>query len=272
MKKFIIIFLFIAGQLSVALGQLSIHAGGGFQSLGYSLSEGSRSNGFGYSAGADYQYFFNERWGVGIGAGIASYAAEGELSGYSYSYGATDTDGDAYTMTVAAGRLKEKQRALFAEIPITARYRMPFGEKLSLWASAGVKIGFAARADYELKEGNITTTGFYPQYQWTVSNRPEHGFYTDNLTGESVDLKLKTAISALLEAGISYRLNDRLQVFAGLYGCFGLNDINDEPQNASGIIGTAGDVNSYHGLLASGMTGAVRPIAIGLKAGISFTF
>jgi outer membrane protein W len=275
MKKYFLIISIIISLSATAQdkgSQLYLNGGGGLQGFGYSLSEGRRSNGFGYNVELGYRYFFNDRWGVGIGAAISSYSSEGTLNGATYSYPATDTDGEAYTVNVAVSRLKEKQAATFFEIPITARYRLPLGDKFEFWAGAGVKLGFATTAEYELEEGNITTMGYYAQYQWTVKDRPEHGFSTYNLAGQSADLKLKTSVSGLLEAGIGYKLTDRLSLNFGLYGAYCFTDVNEELQNTSGIISTTGEVNTYNGLLASSLTGSVRPFAVRAKVGVSFTF
>lgn len=277
MKKYLFIITIILATSIAAQeknSRLNLSVGSGLQGLGYDIKDdgSEHKNKFGYSLSLEYHYFFTQNWGVGIGAGLAQYGSEGILNGHTSNYSATDTDGDAYTMNVSTNKWKESQKATFVEIPVMVRYRLPLSEKLFLQAGAGVRIGFNTNAEYEIKEGNITTSGYYEQYQWTVKDKPQHGFYTNDLTGQSADLKMKTAFSGILDVSLGYSLGERLLLSAGFYGSLGLNDINDEPKNATGIVSTSGDVNTYNRLFSSGLAGSVKPFAAGIKIGISYLF
>lgn len=280
MKRHILIIGVLLGSISLTNAQslpkhrLSINTGGGIQGLNYKLNvAGSdHANNLGYAFGAAYQYFFNKRWGIGIGVGLATYRSEGMLNNYQASYPAIDVDADPYLMNVSVNGLKEKQAANFLEIPVTARCQIPLKKALALWAGAGIQVGIPLSASYKTQNGSITTTGYYEQYGWTAKDIPAQGFYTDDLSGRTDDLNIKMAFSSLLEAGIGYNISKCITLTAGLYNVVGLNNINNEQQNPSGIISTDGNYNNYNSLFASGLPNSVRPFATGIKLGLSLSF
>jgi len=240
---------------------LHFNVGGGFNNLSYDLQNGTQQGQFGYTANAAYSYFFTPQWGFQSGLGVQSYKAKSTLNLLTNTP-ATDTDGDAYQLGTDYANWKEQQKALFLEIPLVGQYRHTIGNKFRMLASAGAKISIPLQTRYKTTDGQIVTTGYYPQWNVVLSDLPQHGFGTNTSTYEG-NYTLKTAYMAVADLGGLIKLSDKKDLYVGGYFNYGLNNVlTPDSKPVSEQNGT------YNGVLASDLVSKVRPIAFGIKIGL----
>lgn len=267
MKKQIIIvlglFIFGALQAQKTGSYLDLNIGGGSHNLNYTLQDGTQKGQFGYTINAGYSYFFTPQWGLHTGIGFQSFNSLSTLN-YLSSTPDIDTDGQPYMFKVNYKNWQEKQHAVFLDIPLTVQYKLPVSNKIGLLASMGANVSFPVTSSYEAAGGQFVTTGFYSQYNVELSDMQQHGFSTIDNTLKG-NVALKPAFMAIADLGGLYKLTDKIDLFAGAYVNYGLNNILKADTK---LIYQPDAV--YNGILASTQTKSVTPISIGLKVGIYF--
>lgn len=265
MKKLLIIglslLLYANTQAQEPDHYLYFNAGGGLHNLSYNLGNGNEKGNFGYSFNAGYSYFFNKNWGLQTGIGLQFFKSEATLN-YTTKTPSTDTDGTTYEYRTNYNSWKEKQQLLFLDIPLGLQYRYEVNEKLQLLAGAGVKITIPVKTTYKTTGGEIITSGFYSQWNVVLSDMPQHGFNNikEQLKG---DVSLKSSFSGFADLGALYELSPKLDLYAGCYFDYGLNNVlksnNKLVYQQDGV---------YNGILASNQIEHARTVSLGLKVGV----
>ena len=273
MRKQIIIGLMLLVGL-VSRGQegmqyLYFHIGDGVNNLSYNLQNGTEKGLSGNSIDAGYSFFFSPNWGFQAGFGLQTFGALSTLN-YIYKTPAVDTDGDSYELRINYKNWKEKQRALFIDMPVSIQYRYWIGKdlglvdknKLALLVSLGAKVSIPLNAHYKTTGGEIVTTGYFSKWNLELKDMPQHGFLTitDTYTG---NVSLKPSYVGILDFGVLYNLNERLDLYLGTYVNYGLNNIltagSKQVYQPDGV---------YNGTLASSQTDNLKLKAFGLKVGV----
>lgn len=265
MKKLIIIGLSLLywGILPAQKAEQYFHInlGGGQNNLLYNLQNGTEKGKFGYSINAAYSYFFSSQWGLQTGVGIQSFNTLSTLNLLT-STPNIDTDGDAYEFRTNYNNWKEKQQAFYLEVPLVAQYRYNFGDKFGFIASLGAKALIPIHASYETTGGEITTTGYYSQWNVELSDIPQHGFSTIT-TKYKGNLSLKPAYMLIIDMGGLYKLSDNVDLYLGEYFNYGLNNVIKPDTKL--IYQPDGNYNS---VLTSNQTNKLKPISVGIKIGL----
>ncbi|MCD0470462.1 outer membrane beta-barrel protein [Flavobacterium sp. JAS] len=276
MKKYIINYIASTVLIITLLGtclksyaqdkkqELSISVGGPFSFLKYKGSEIVPGNGF--SAGLRYSYYLNEGISIGIGAEYQSYSSDAKFAFLSGQYTTIDAEEESFQFRYKATQLREKQCLGYVNVPVTIQYENPGPTKL--YIAAGVKVGFAVSGKYETKMENLTTSGYYPQYNVELFGPAFAGFAsTDDIRTSKQDLETKTSYSATFETGLKQKIGDRSSVYIGLYLDYGLNDIMDKKNNKSLV-----EYNPelpvqlhYNSTLSTPYTNDIRLVSYGLK-------
>ena len=209
--------------------ELSISLGGPFSYLDY-LSVGEVVHGNGFSAGIRYSYYLNQTVSLGIGVEYQTYSADSK-SQYIYGqYMTTDAESESFQFRYRATNLREEQNLGYINIPIAIQYETPGTSQLYL--AAGAKIGFAVNGTYQTKIQNLTTSGYYPQYNVELFAPAFAGFAsTDNVQSNKQDLDTDVSYSATFETGLKQKIGTRSSIYIGLYLDYGLNNIYDKPEN-----------------------------------------
>jgi len=269
MKKPLIIglsLLFYASIQAQETGHyLYLNTGGGLHNLSYDLQNGNEKGSFGYSFNAGYGYFFNEHWGVQAGLGLQSFKPTATLT-YHTGTPSTDTDGTIYEYRTYYNNWQEQQRLLFLDIPLGVQYRYKLNEKFQLLAAAGLKISVPVKTTYKTTGGEIVTSGYYSKWNVELKDMPQHDFnnITDQLTG---NVSIKTSYSGFADLGALYALLPRLDLYAGGYVNYGLNNVlksDNKPVYQQG--------NVYNGVLVSNQTDNARTLSLGMKVGVMWHF
>jgi outer membrane protein OmpA-like peptidoglycan-associated protein len=262
----IVLVLTIAGFGQQPAGHyMYLNGGGGMHNISYSLANGKYDNGKGFTINAGYGYFFNSHWGFSAGLGIKSMKAEASLNNFMLGFPSVDSEGTSYEYRNYFSNWKEQQKTLLVDLPVAFQNRI-FWRKFTLQTSVGLMVSFPTSSEFKVKEGEITTTGYYSQWNVELKNMPQHGFTTLTSHPEG-DISFKTACSAFGELGVLYSLTNTFSLYAGGYYHQGLNntiDARKKPVYESNGI--------YNGVLQSPLTDNVKPVAVGVKVGIVWSF
>lgn len=266
-KPFILVLgllMYVALQAQEKGSYIDLNVGGGFHNLSYNIQNGTEKGQLGYTLNAGYSYFFTPQWGLHTSLGLQSFNSLSTLNFLQSTPNVVDADGDSYTFKANYINWKEKQQVLFVDLPLEIQYKHAIGDKISLLAGAGGKISMPILGNYKSAGGEFVTTGYYPQYNVELSGMPQHGFSTFT-NGFSGNLSVKPSFMAIADLGGLYKLTDRLDLYAGVYVNYGLNNILKADSKL--IYQPDG---AYNGLFASNQTNSVTPLSIGLKVGLSF--
>lgn len=241
---------------------LKLDVGAGQHSINYAPVNGTVKPGFGVSGNLTYNYFFAPKWGIGTGFGVQTFKSTATVN-FMSTTPSVDTDGDSFDYRANYNNWQESQNMLMLDIPIALNYRHQFGENLGLLASGGTKISLPIRSVYETVGGDITTTGYYPQWNVELFGMPQHGFDTySKFPGADIDTKVNLALFA--DLGALYKLSEKMDLYIGAYTNYGLSDVSkasnrDVYQVNEGI---------YNGVLASNQISGARLFSVGVKVGI----
>lgn len=269
MKKTLIIILLLALgkclQAQEAKQYISILGGSGIHNLQYNFEDKANKyqNSVGYLLDLKYSYFFSSRMGISTGVGISTYSGLADMNS-TYKHEETDLDGQLYEFRSKFNHWNEKQSGLFVDVPLALLFRLNSGKKNQLLFGIGGKASFPVKSTYKVTGGDITTSGYYSQWNIEFVNLPKYGFTTISNQPKG-DLTLKPSYALTADLGNQHRLNDHLGAYVGGYINYGLNNIsksNDKPIYQSD--------GTYNGVLNSSLIGRVKQLSYGLKVGLSF--
>ena len=151
-------------------------------------------------------------------------------------------------------------------MPINIQFETPGTSKL--YVAAGAKIGFASSGSYKTTFQNLTTSGYYPQYNVELFSPAFAGFASTNnlVTGEQ-DLDTEVSYSATFETGLKQELGNRNSIYIGAYFEYGLNNIYDKNGNRQLVQYNAEQPVQlgYDTLLNSPLSSCTRLVSYGLK-------
>jgi hypothetical protein len=267
MKKLLFISLLLCGTGALNAQEKSqslyFNIGSGFHNLKYDVQNGTQESSMGYTVNLGYNYFFSKNWGFGAGLGLESFQSKATLN-YQTSKSSVDTDGKSFEFRTQYTDWQEKQSILLLDIPLSFIYQKEMSEKLKFQFSIGPKISFAMQSNYKTEGGTIETTGYYPQYNVVLYGMPEHNFTT--LTSfPKKDISLNPVVSAYSNFGGLYKLNNSMDLYAGVYIDYGLTNMIDAHDKL-----LYQEDGVYNGIFYSDLTNKVKQFAFGFKIGINF--
>ena len=266
MKKLLFISLLIleigALQAQEKSQSLYFNIGSGFHNLKYDLQNGTHESSMGYAFNLGYNYYFSKNWGFGAGLGLESFNSKATLN-YQTSKSSADTDGESFEFRTQYTDWQEKQSILLLDIPLSFIYQKQINEQFQFQFSIGPKVSFAVQSNYKTAGGTIETTGYYPQYNVVLSDLPQHNFTTLTSFPKN-DTSLNPVISAYSNLGGLYKLNNSMDLYAGVYIDYGLSNMIDA-QNKS----LYQEDGVYNGIFSSDLTKNVKQFSFGFKIGIN---
>lgn len=267
-------FLGFSGLLLSAslMGQANRHnfdvtAGGGLQSVSYSVESGETSPGFGWNATVMYRYMFNPNWGTGFGLGVSHYKSSASFDSLriSQSFVAHEHNGLPYELENDFIGWKETQRVLAFEVPVALFYQKPFNANWAFMGDLGAKLIFPVWNSYHVNDGYLSLKGYF-EHQTNVeySNLPVHGFSTyHHFYGDN---KLKSVSgAAFVDLGVLRTLNAKRQLYMGGYFSYAFSNLVDNGGQPDLF-----DNKVYTGVLSSGRVDKAHLISAGIKVGLTF--
>jgi len=267
MKKILFISLLLWGSAAIQAQEKSqalyFNIGSGFHNLNYDLQNGTHENSMGYTVNLGYNYLFSKHWGFGAGLGFESFQSKATLN-YQTSKASVDTDGESFEFRTQYTDWQEKQSILLLDIPLSFIYQKQINEQFKFQFSIGPKISFAMQSNYKTEGGTIETTGYYPQYNVVLFGMPQHNFTTITSFPKN-GTSLNPVVSAYINLGGLYKLNNSLDLYTGVYFDYGLSNMIDAQNKflyqEDGV---------YNGIFSSDLTKNVKQFAFGFKIGLNF--
>jgi hypothetical protein len=253
--------------------EISFHVGGGLSTFSYRLSQGKLHQGFGGDVGAGYAYFFSERFGVNLGAGLSLFSATAGLSGaQSVIPDLVDEYGDRYELRTSFVDYSERQQGVFLRIPAMLHYRNRW-----LYVQAGVGASFPVNVRYESRNATLRNEAYYPEYGVSVTSPSFVGLGEFSGRSTSGKLSANTVYAALAEVGIRWQpKSPSWALYTGVYVDYGLNDAakthaTDILRRSDAAPGdfTTGSVLSAHHAPEAPFTGKASLLAAGLRLRIA---
>ncbi|SHM29233.1 hypothetical protein [Flavobacterium chilense] len=249
--------------------EFSISVGGPF-SFVKSVSAGETVPGNGINAGIRYAYYLNEGLSLGIGVEYQTYNTDLKYGFIGGQYNSVDAENEAFQFRYKATNLREEQKLGYINVPIGIQFETPGTTKLYL--AAGAKIGFASSGTYESSIGNLTTSGYYPQYNVELFSPAFAGFGSANdVRTSKQDLNTKTSYSATFETGLKQQIGSKNSIYIGVYLDYGLNNVYDKNENKNLVqYNPALPVQfTYNSVFDSGLARDMRLVSYGLKLRIA---
>lgn len=237
-------FLIAYSQLSAqAVGkeyqkhEFSVGVLGGMHALKYDMSVGESSNKFAGGIGVGYTYFFKKNMGLATGLDLAFYNAEVELNDFSGNHATFDLDRQKdFDFRYTLQNYKEKQSALFINIPIMFHYQFTDGDNVKFYAAAGGKIGIPASGKYKSSGASLKTEGYYSHDNSTLYG-PKYRGFGDFVTKQyDNELNYKMAFSLAVEAGAKWTLPNNMALYTGVYLDYGLNDVKKSQKSDASLV------------------------------------
>ena len=284
MKKQIIILTTISlfwGTVNAQYDhELSVWGGGGLSTLKYKTTIGKQELGLGGHFGFGYHYFFSPKWGVGTGFELGLYNSKFICNDLKIRYQATDIEGNMFEFRSDVNSIKEKQNAMFLQIPLMLQYQNRANEQRQFFAAAGAKFGIPLSGKYKTTS-TLTNEGWYEYEQSLYDTQEFVGF--GKFAGKKIssDFDLKTAVLVSVEAGIKWRLKEHWFLYTGAYFDYGLNNILKTPvvlpstveynaANPADFKMNSILQSQYTQNSALNFTEKINPLAAGLKVRLAF--
>ena len=218
----------------------------------------------------DYAYFFNEHWGLSLGAGFnrigakASISKSGVIRDYDEIHDGTFDDAEEYNpnydLYYDANGLREKQVVWAVEVPLKAHFDWRFDGRNGIYAALGVQGYFPIKAFNKYTgEGSITTSGYEELFnQWYMRHYEDANIKMDNhfvdgsYTGKGKNVKMRPSVDLVADFGGVFALCKKVDFYIGAYCKYGFLDIL--PKEKHTLIG-ANDhgVMEFQGTLGSNM-------------------
>lgn len=244
----------------------SVMAGGPFSYVDYDLKEGNLNPGNGMLLGLRYSYYLNENWSIGIGAEYQTFNSSARLGSVSGNYMTTDSGGETFEFRYTVNNLNEEQSLKYINIPLNLQYEG--ADYPSFYASVGAKAGFALKSTYETSIENLSTSGYYPQYDAELFDPRFMGFGNlGSVNTGNQDLDLNISYIATFEAGIKQFEDEKSTVYIGLYFDYGFNNILKKDSNKQ-IVEYPESVPvslKYNSILNTSYTSEAKIMAYGIK-------
>lgn len=272
---------------------LQASLGGAYADLGYDLKDpasglaaGAVHGSFGGNLRLQYAYYWNDHWGIGAGVGMSTYAAYGTLNTAKTFAGQTDSDGELYDHRAVTHDWRERQAMYNVDIPVNIQMQYPVGDKLRLYAMAGVQVGIPVAGDRALRSGSVEHQGDYSRWGLNMEQLPNHDFYTEHIgtdfsTAPTAVSYSLPAVAVGADLGVSIPVAPRLDLMVGAYMHYTCNSMQDKA-DATDMGWRRNDysgadawknhdfMNTYAGMHASEYVQALHPWQVGIRIGIAW--
>lgn len=272
------------GQDQFQKHEFSVGLLGGIHALEYDLSTGKQSKPFSGGVGVGYTYFFKKNIGLATGLDLAFYNSKVKLDEFVGNHTAFDQySQEHFDFNYKLRNYEENQNALFINIPIMLHYQFTDGESVKFYAAGGAKVGLPISGKYKSEGADLTTYGYYPDSDATLTSPTFRGFGDFVTRKQDDELKYKMSFSLALELGAKWQLPNDLSLYTGAYVDYGLNDIQKKEKQTGQHLVMYNEMNPeshiFNGITNSSyaqdgamrtMVDKVNLLAYGIKVRLAF--
>ncbi|MDR1974866.1 MAG: hypothetical protein LBQ31_09420 [Bacteroidales bacterium] len=223
--------------------EVSLDGGGGISMMLYRSSAGKKQINIGYSGGFSYSFFSQNRTvAFRTGLEITSYQAALQLNSMKDAYDTRDQDGEPINFRYTINDYSENISALYLQVPLFLQFMNRGNDAVSkhrFYTNVGFKVGIPVRAELNVSSMNMTSSGYYYNYENEIFMPAFMGYGNFDVGGTTASkIKLNVSILANVELGMRWHLyNNALFLYTGLYCDYGLNNIVPAASNNSNSTG-----------------------------------
>jgi outer membrane protein OmpA-like peptidoglycan-associated protein len=251
---------------------LTIELDGGLQGTQYQLLNGQNKPLPAGSLGLLYTFRLGKNWGLitGITAGV--YRTQATLpNGTVFSNDQVDDEGSAFQYSMKTEGYKETQQFVAAGVPLLIQYHTA-GPGTQWYVNGGGKVVFPAAASIQISAQQLNLSGYYPDYNISVSNLPQHGFGTITNWKAGTTSELKPAAALSVATGLSFKLSGSARLYTGLYIEFGLTDLKSRNDSLPFVTYSPTGVSGIKASSVLNMqnAGQMKGVAFGLQLRLGF--
>ena len=229
-----ILLFFALGTLNVSgqkpSNEYTVYGGGGLAAYSFYPSKKNVSSvGFGGDAGVGYSAFFNQNWGIHIGAGIGFFNVKNKVDDLLFiTPNQNDCENYLFDLHTTLHDYKETHKTFSLTVPLMLQYQTNMGqpnsnknEKMGYYAMAGVKAYFPFSYYYSYEYTSFNNAAYYPDFDNWIYSLPILGL--GSFDGNRVTEKLKFDVLPFLafETGIKWRIKTGY-LYTGVYFDYGL--------------------------------------------------
>jgi len=231
--------------------RLHIYGGAGYTNNIYSRVNDISAN-YSYSALFEmkYAYFFKEKWGFSLGAGVSRFSAKGTLGMSNMLKEFADGDFNmllpqgtnrVYDLYYKATDLVEKQQIWAVEVPFQFNFEHKVNRTSGIYAGLGATGYFPIHASSKFPKGNgtLTTWAFEDAFKcwygqkWNANDQ----HFGDTPIGVAPKVvKMRPSVDIVGEFGGIFRLSEIADLYLGVYGSYGFLDILPKAENKADFI------------------------------------
>lgn len=256
----------------------SYYLGGGLSTFQFNPNVGTHKNGYGFTTGFDYSYFWNNTLGLNLGFSFDRFTSSFSLNNLETSTPAIDGDLDndgipePFNLLVAYNGFKEKQSAYYIGIPIQMRFRKEISSGTTIIGGIGPKLSFAVNSKSQITDGSYVVRGFYPQHGSTaiLPVGPGFGEFTPR---NSNSMNVNFGASFAADFYVAFKINQVYSFYTGPYFEYQMNNGHgdkDKPLVRYEVKSQVSAQSVYQPVMNSNAIDKYNRVAAGLKIGLFF--
>ncbi|MFT3823640.1 MAG: OmpA family protein [Chitinophagaceae bacterium] len=265
--KTIACFCLLVSQLPANAQQFGIELNAGLQGLNYGITNGSAKLQPGGSLGVNYTFLFAKKWGLLTGIYGNYYATKATLQdGATFSSYQVDDAGSAFLYHVKTVGYSETQQLLTAGIPVMLQYHTT-GNGAQWYINAGTRIILPFHGKIKAKASQVTSSGYYPDFNIEVVDLPQHGFGTVSNWQSNTKMDFKPTATASAATGISFKFSGTTRLYTGIYADYGLTNMRKGDANQSMVTYSATSASAIQtaSILNTPYAGNPKLLAFGVQ-------
>lgn len=217
-------------------------------------------------AGIEYAHFFGRHLGLSIGAEFTSFSAFYNFSGKNDSLELFDSWSSRYYSLKQNLTTTEHQSVTYLSIPVKIIYRQIISKKINIYVSLGAAYGTYYKEHKSIISGTVDRQAVFKEINVTVDE-----FYPlmfgkfKNYINPSSEKQFKNTILGVAQMGLSYGIAPNWNLHTELNFQYGFRNIKTRSINI--LV-----PEEYSGVTATNYIGDIRPLSVGLRIGIAYTF
>ena len=264
----------------------SFWGAGGISTFNAGLNFGEIKHNIGGNIGLGYSFHFNKHLSILAGAEIAMYNSEmivDELTDVIDNI--TDPDIKPIKYVVELEHYMEQDKYYALTLPLMFQLKTPISENgHEFFASFGVKAGFPVKMQYNIKDAEFATYGYYNDYNQWLFDQTDLGYGNQKGKTKQLQINTKWSLTGTFETGIKWKLNSpRLSLYTGVYLDYGFSEIRKDnadkrfleydPEHPERIVLNSILTSEYsnRGAGLEKFTDKVSTIALGMKIRLGIT-
>ncbi|MDR1679510.1 MAG: OmpA family protein [Prevotellaceae bacterium] len=205
--------------------EIGVWLSGGVSELLYSSSFGNESLGWGGAFGVGYTWFFHKNWGVGLGAELALYQGQIRIDGLTDTYQTQDQDGHDIHYSARFDNYKEYQYLGNVNIPLNIMFQTNMRGNNKFYTSLAFKLGVPIWSQYSSKSAELTTWGYYPHVNQTLTQQQDLGYGNFKGINTKGTIPFDLSYMGQIEMGFKWHVAPGRDLYTGVYAEYAFNDV-----------------------------------------------